>query len=142
MQQSRLLIMQFVGLILEARFAHSRIFIALKFCVKKPQTFTFHIGELESSSFGLFLGRAARRKSPWEMKFFAILNWNEEGFSEPSCFAIKSVVDYNFYEAFKKCDDKVLQEEFEFFLGVLSDLTFIKFDRKFCPFISQSLINW
>ena len=71
-----------------ARFAHSRIFIALKFCVKKPQTFTFHIRE--ESSFGLFLGRAARRKSPWEMKFFAILNWNEEGFSEPSCFAIKS----------------------------------------------------
>ena len=76
------------------------------------------------------------------MKFFAILNWNEEGFSEPSCFAIKSVVDYNFYEAFKKCDDKVLQEEFEFFSRVLSDLTFIKFDRKFCPFISElCLIN-
>ena len=47
MQQSRLLIKQFVGLILEARFAHSRIFIALKFCVKKPQTFTFHIREGE-----------------------------------------------------------------------------------------------
>ena len=55
--------------------ASSRLFIALKLCVKKLQTFTFHILELRP----FFLGRA--RKSPWEMKFFAILNSNEEGFS-------------------------------------------------------------
>ena len=52
-----------------ARFAHSRIFIALKFCVKKPQTFTFHIrgGEQQLRP---FFGSSSQKKIPLRNEVF------------------------------------------------------------------------